>query len=231
MRKYYILLATFLFSTGGAFSQDFVYSPSTSVHTELEADSYSTVDIFIETPDLSGITFAWEKIEDNMLFGWDYSLCDYNSCYFDIPYEAVMSPISDEQMADGVNGFFKVTLNPGEVYGEGNLKLYVYDESDPTMGDTVNFTFNLSNLASIEEDNIGLSVYPNPCQGQLNVTNNASERLDYSIYNVSGEVILQGFVAEDNVKTLDLSGLTKGVYFFSSISGTGAILTEKIIIE
>ena len=91
------------------------------------------------------------------------------------------------------------------------------------------FTFDLLDLFgydAIEEpvsNNTAMSIYPNPAVDQLNVT--LSQNAEVVVYNIMGQAIrnMEGHVG---VNTIDLSGLTSGVYFISAGS-----TTKKFIVK
>jgi hypothetical protein len=231
LKKRYLFAASMLLSMGTVFGQDFTYSTETTLHTNLATNVYSAVDIFIQTTDLSGITFGWHNTEDNLDPGWDYSMCDYTACYTEIPATGVMVAISDDEMAGDIKGFVKITISPNDISGEGNIKFYVFDELDPTIGDTINFTFSHINTASVEENEIGLSIYPNPSEGIVSLNNLGNKNLDYSIQDLSGKIVATGLINAESLTTVDLTGLNKGIYVFTSITAEGFARNEKIIIQ
>lgn len=67
---------------------------------------------------------------------------------------------------------------------------------------------NRTNVAVIEKD-LDLNVYPNPVENQLNIS--GLNNLDYliEIYNTIGQLQL----AVNNSNTIDVSALTRGIYF------------------
>ena len=91
------------------------------------------------------------------------------------------------------------------------------------------FTFDLDELFSEEGVNVPenntvkMSIYPNPAVDQLNVT--LSKGADIVIYNVMGQAVrtVEGHVGAN---TVDLSGLTSGVYFVNAGSNT-----QKFIVK
>jgi len=80
----------------------------------------------------------------------------------------------------------------------------------------------------------GLSVYPNPCQGQLQVSFDSpgeGETL-LSIFNASGQLVYQQNLGEfigQYQGQLDISGQVPGIYFLT-ITQDGQSLTQKIIL-
>ena len=91
------------------------------------------------------------------------------------------------------------------------------------------FTFDLNELfpdagVNVPENNtVKMSIYPNPAVDQLNV--NLSQGADIVIYNVMGQAVrtVEGHVGAN---TVDLSGLTSGVYFVNAGSNT-----QKFIVK
>ena len=91
------------------------------------------------------------------------------------------------------------------------------------------FTFDLNELfpdagVNVPENNtVKMTIYPNPAVDQLNV--NLSQGADIVIYNVMGQAVrtVEGHVGAN---TVDLSGLTSGVYFVNAGSNT-----QKFIVK
>ncbi len=91
------------------------------------------------------------------------------------------------------------------------------------------FTFDLNELfpeagVNVPENNtVKMNIYPNPAVDQLNV--NLSQGADIVIFNVMGQAVrtVEGHVGAN---TVDLSGLTSGVYFVNAGSNT-----QKFIVK
>ena len=91
------------------------------------------------------------------------------------------------------------------------------------------FTFDLNELfpdagVNVPENNtVKMTIYPNPAVDQLNV--NLSQGADIVIFNVMGQAVrtVEGHVGAN---TVDLSGLTSGVYFVNAGSNT-----QKFIVK
>ena len=103
------------------------------------------------------------------------------------------------------------------------------DDDDPYDNYYQGLTYDLNDLFGIDaieepvSNNTAMSIYPNPAIDQLNVT--LSQNAEVVVYNIMGQAIrnMEGHVG---VNTIDLSGLTSGVYFISAGS-----TTKKFIVK
>ena len=78
----------------------------------------------------------------------------------------------------------------------------------------------------INDQNIQLSLYPNPTSGIIQIGNKDERALDYQLIDIHGsannwELIKEGLI--------DLSALTSGVYFLKVKFESGEILTDRVI--
>jgi len=84
---------------------------------------------------------------------------------------------------------------------------------ETTYGETEDYMANI--VESLGTDNIqieNISIYPNPIINMLNVNIGANSDLNYSIFNITGQIIFKGrFTSSNNI--VDFSDLSKGVYF------------------
>jgi hypothetical protein len=72
---------------------------------------------------------------------------------------------------------------------------------------------NFEEIIAIEEINIfDIQIYPNPTNGALQVTGYELQVEDYLIYNVIGQMVMQGKLQE-KTSTLNVESLTTGMYF------------------
>ncbi len=81
------------------------------------------------------------------------------------------------------------------------------------------------------QDNPTLSIYPNPSYGifQLTFDNMQSAKGELEIYNVFGEKVYAASKIKQQMQ-IDLSALSRGIYFIKVYSGTN-VYTQKIIIQ
>jgi hypothetical protein len=87
---------------------------------------------------------------------------------------------------------------------------------------------------SVEEAalNEAINIYPNPTKGQFNVQNTSLINLEkVVVYDVSGRLILKtDMLNAPRIKTVNLLGASRGMYFVSIYSDK-AMITKKIILE
>ncbi len=74
-----------------------------------------------------------------------------------------------------------------------------------------------------------LSVYPNPSHGLVTIVVDDALGFEYKVFDFTGKTVLNSKV-QDHIITLDLSGLSKGVYLISVITETKH-LVQKVIIQ
>jgi len=214
-----------------SFAQDFIYDPSSTVVAELQTQTYSNVDMYIETPSPQDITYRWKLVSNTIPVEWSYSLCDYTTCYPGIPASGTMTPITAADMSNGIRASFKITISPNSTYGNGEVKIWVYDQADSNIGDTVTFQLNHTNSAGLTEEVLAsMNLYPNPSEGKFNISNPGSKAVDVEIYSVQGNSIQRLNITPESTETIDMSDLSKGVYFAHLRVGE-MIRTQKIVLR
>ena len=82
-------------------------------------------------------------------------------------------------------------------------------------------------VGTIEINGQTFEIYPNPTEGFLNIET-SSDRYNYSIYNTSGQLILQKDFNRGNIR-LNTAELTKGVYYVVIRSANNDFGIEKIL--
>ncbi|NQX98180.1 MAG: T9SS type A sorting domain-containing protein [Flavobacteriales bacterium] len=92
---------------------------------------------------------------------------------------------------------------------------------------TASYSTNCGTVGINELSNESLSVYPNPAKNQLTITNNQSQILNISIIDITGKTVK---TIIGNVSTVNVSGLTKGIYFLQVQTEKG-LLNSKFIRE
>jgi hypothetical protein len=85
---------------------------------------------------------------------------------------------------------------------------------------------NLGVLSTPEFSASRVKVYPNPANDFINIESNDTEISEVALYDILGKQLLSQNELANN--RLDISNLTKGVYFMK-ISANGNSITKKII--
>ena len=80
---------------------------------------------------------------------------------------------------------------------------------------------------AVEENETAFSIYPNPVNNTLNI-NGGNAEYSYTMYNGMGQMVAKGTAR--GTEQINVSSMTKGVYFLHLTSGT-QVRVEKIVVE
>lgn len=118
------------------------------------------------------------------------------------------------------------------------LQNYTYNDASTNNKNTTyyrlkmndnNGAFTYSNIIKISKNaQATIAVYPNPSRDIVNIAGDKMELV--SISDLAGKVVLQKRIDFVNNTTLNIAGLTKGVYCINVLNASG-IQTSKLIIE
>lgn len=92
--------------------------------------------------------------------------------------------------------------------------------------------FKYGTSTGIQSTNLtqnNITVYPNPTNGIINISNQNNQAVSLTIYNLMGKLVYQNKSIVNDVK-IDLKEYSKGLYFLNFDTGH-EIITKKIIIE
>lgn len=81
----------------------------------------------------------------------------------------------------------------------------------------------------IEENLTNIDVYPNPCEGMLHLSLGNTESFEYSIYDLTGQIVVNGR-SQGHETVVDMSHFPAGVYFISVIQD-GKRFYNKLILN
>ena len=165
---------------------------------------------------VSGYSIAWEDNSDNHSWGVYYGI--YNPQYPDINWGTYVGV--DTQR------FEFPPLNPGVTY-RVEITPYCGDEN---YGDTkwINFTTaTLTGIGTFGDSKVRFEVYPNPANGQCEVSLPAGQPAELRLYSLDGR-LLQAFDATGEPVVLQLP--SQGVFLLQVTTPDGT-LTKKIVNE
>jgi len=109
--------------------------------------------------------------------------------------------------------------------------IYIPGAQSYTNGTAIGIRLLMGNDwgAGVEENALeGVSVYPNPSQGIVNVSNNHNVSNTIVVYDMLGQVVLTKEATSDT--TLDLSGNGTGVYLVK-VSNNNGSMVERVVIK
>ncbi|WP_375605465.1 T9SS type A sorting domain-containing protein [Flavobacterium davisii] len=135
--------------------------------------------------------------------------------------------INDPRCDNNPNFGFRIVsiVNPNNNTYEAILGLY-----DPSANWRIdNVKIEASGLLNNEKNNEieGLSIHPNPANSVVNITSPNFGEKQIDLYDIFGKKTLSSKITD---QSLNISSLTKGIYFAKITEGS-KIATRKIIIE
>lgn len=226
MKALYIL--SFLSIPLVSFSQDFSYPIGQHIVAEVQEENFESYGIDINTPSAEPIQYKYELISNTFPSTWSYSLCDYGNCYVGVPANGTMSAISQSESENNVIGWFKLNLTVGQNYGQGTVKLYLYDSNDYNRGDTVSWNISWPEPStSIQENKLNaIALSPNPANEYFSLLVEGEYR--GTIINSIGEEVK--LISGTKLTQHSISDLKTGVYFVT-ISTQFGVITKRLIVK
>jgi hypothetical protein len=126
------------FRTAGV-SKNFFINPQPEQHVTAMEDKQNDYSAKIVNTTDGDLTIQWKLIENTLVKGWDYSICNYGQCLAGIPKSGTMKPIKK-----GEKGFLNLHLNPFHIKGRGTVKFKVYEKGKEDLSDTLTYTVSVN---------------------------------------------------------------------------------------
>lgn len=102
---------------------------------------------------------------------------------------------------------------------------------NPPAGLMVNYSGTCTLSHAEETWSNSIHIFPNPTKDRVNILNESVVKLDKVIlYDMSGRIIAEYPILNNDVNTINLSGVSKGIYFINILS-KNTVITKKIILE
>ena len=146
-----------------------------------------------------------------------------------------------------------VTLNPGayyaaiELYSNANANdirvlddetvpqpsfasaIFIAGDGSYTNGTALGIRMLMDDVVGVDENTLtGVSVYPNPSAGVINVTNDNNAINAIEVHDMLGKVVFTSTVSTST--TIDLSGNGTGVYIVK-VSNENGTMVERVVIK
>jgi len=117
-------------------------------------------------------------------------------------------------------GYFRVRNSNSQVV----INVQYACESSSTM---VNDAVGVSEAANT----VGVELYPNPTNGNVNmVFNTVESKVNVDVFNVLGERIMSRTLNSNGVQTIDMGGMNNGLYYFNITVGDNST-TRKVTLN
>lgn len=222
-KKHTLTAALVMLFAGSMMSQSVSFYPGTSVTRYLEPNQYSLIYLDILNKTTDSLDIDWSLVSNNLVSGWDYSLCDFGTCYIGVPQKGTM-----KRMGISDTAFLKLNISPQQVLGTGSVTFKV----SPTPNESYNVTITVVVYPSAILENAAfesVSIYPNPAKDIVTIENSFAQHGNISIYNVIGEKLVD-FVASPGEKSnISFTSLPAGLYFVKYTHSLGEVITKKIV--
>ena len=225
MKKFLSILLLFIsmISVG----QNYTISPSHEVNMTPAFDELTITDIYMLNTASTDIQLKWKLISNKLYPGWDFSLCDYTTCYPGLPNEGTMTPVPP-----GEKGFLGLNVVPYKIAGTGVVKMYVYQEGYMDKGDTLTWfvTATASGITQINRS-VNISLFPNPAKELLTVEVDATDLSIASIQvtDLLGKVWINKTIGQTQTK-VDVADLPNGYYLIQYKHGNEISGMEKLCV-
>jgi hypothetical protein len=205
-----LLLIAFPFVSLVVMGQSYSISPSSTLNESAVYNSENKFKMYFTNTSNSSINLQWKVVSNNLVTGWDCFICDDVSCCKGVPDHGVMPYIDP-----GIAVFLALNVNPKAVPGIGTLKLYLYDEVNPSSGDTLIWVVNsLATGLKTLNSNPTITIFPNPASDYVMIDMSAYHSISLntiSIYNSTGQLLIKRKIS-NALENIDITALPKGSY-------------------
>jgi hypothetical protein len=202
------LVAAFLVSAMSTSAQNYTLDPSNTVTVTAPYNTISIFDIYQVSTASTKIQLKWETLNNGLVAGWDFSLCDYGHCLAGLPPSGTMDSVEVGGM-----GFLGLNVNPYSIPGTGIVKMYVYENGFYANGDTLTWIVN-AGPSGISESSVSgtFAMYPNPASETVNLLVSGQETTCL-VYDALGALVKSFNVSPTEGTKMDVSDLSRGIYF------------------
>jgi len=205
-------------------AQNYSFSPTNKYIETLDINcGYTDFQVNIVNHKSTKLSMTWYLDTNSFLKAWDYSLCDFGNCFVGIPSGHQMDSISI-----GSSGFLKLNFSPQGIAGKGLVRMIIYETSNPSVKDTVLFSFNVVTLAGVKDiSNPAFNIYPNPTNTYANIIFDQSKISQVVLYSLDGREAMK---AQPSVSgNIDVSALPAGTYIVTLLDKQNRSYRQTLI--
>ena len=208
-------------------SPNYTLNPGNSINDVAPYNVLSIYDIYQNNISNNKIKLIWQLISQSIPTGWDFSLCDYATCYPGLPSSGAMDSIDIGSM-----GFIGLNIDPYSIPGTAVVKIFVYEDGYFSLGDTLTWTINaVAAGISENEKQVDLNLFPNPVVKEMNVSVPAvknGDSFNYKIFDGEGKLVSEGELDKE-ISVLSVDKFKSGIYYYVLLSGTKRKSVTKFI--
>ena len=183
----------------------------TFIFTPILADICENATYFFKNEDLNVSGIYYDTLQ--AIFGCD-SIIELTLTVHFIDTTKMSIDICEGESYD----FFGRTLTEEGIYYETLQTIHGCDS-------IIELTLTVTNVGIVGANGIRpIQIYPNPAFTQLHVKLDTQETVIYSIYNVVGQIILQGKIQDNS--SINIESLTSGMYYLKVAGKTVKFVKE-----
>lgn len=174
--------------------------------------------------------------EKNVLIsapGTDDHFCWGGTCYGSSTIVSTATTNIQSGQADDIefDGVFDAYCNDGY----GVVEYCFYPDGDPADRSCITITYNNDVAVAVTTDkmlDLNMSnFYPNPAKEFTNVNYYLNNNSEMVIMDILGNKVKSIYFTEKGTKSINISDLTKGVYFGNLISNNEVVAIKKLIVK
>jgi Secretion system C-terminal sorting domain len=231
MTKSLLHIILFLLTVLPASAQTFAAMPNDSIEGTYHVNDWASDYIYLRNNSIAPVTLSYQTISNTMTpAGWDVVLCTNNACFPYVPTSGTLGTI-----ASGDSGYFHLQCGFMGFAGTNQVRVRVYETSNPTNCDTITFLYHAMTsigFADNSSEELGLSQnYPNPFSETTTIAYDlAGQTGELVVTDVSGKVI---FVYKLNSPkgNITIGGFLPGIYFYALNNDAGMIARRTMIVQ
>jgi len=154
----------------------------------------------------------------------------YNSDFID-----AQRPITVGKQWTGTDATLKeYSFNLSSFSDESNIIfrfIFATDQAENGEGASIdNFTIAASAILAVDDvTKNSLVVFPNPSTAVFNIRRQSFEKMDISVFDITGKLIFQEKNIYSSYYSLNLSQASKGIYFLKIVDGNNQIAKRLIV--
>ena len=212
MNKLILLLTVLLALNSYSSSPNYSLSPSAVLEDTAAFNTLGIYDIYQVNTSMNTIQLKWDIISVNIPVGWDYSICQYGTCFPGIPNGGTMDSVISGDM-----GFLGLNINPYFINGTAVVKAFVYENGFFSQGDTLTWIIHAMTTSVNEiSKNRFFNLFPNPATNEIKIQS-TQEKFNWHITDQFGRIIKMG-LSNLFIDTVSIDELSSGNYFLIAFS-------------